>query len=547
MRNLILVAFAAAMFFVCSANANGQEYSLLYTAIVKNDDASVHSGPGKSHYATHRLNRDELVQVYRRDPGGWCLIRPPERSFSLIPRSAVKLLSDEVGEIKIDGVDAWVGTKLGPVENPMSQKSLKKGDRVAIVGEVSWPNPAGKPNVWLQIEPPSGEYRWIHVSNLQLPPEKDTRTESPSTKRELHDDESLDSEPSQQRSSPRSLSRASQNQDATENSPTERDYSEPPSFSKSKSDLRTSFAKGASSSQARTRNSKRKIATKEIGSGWKSATRPIPEVDPVPPQFSANFASPNRNPNDIRVSDPDSGFVEQATFVQEAAADSRFEPWDGRPVSALSQPARAPDRFASRDSMDRQVRSYVRDQSQSNLATNRTRDDGFEKLRENSTLIEIEDRLSKEMVKEPGSWNLADLKFATERAKARSVDPVERLAFQHVMDKIERCDQLRKHYQQASPYPAASSSIGSARSGTSTAGTPYDAVGWLKRLANSSGRVDPTYVLQDSLGNVTHEVVGIAGMNLGQYVDKQVGVIGRRGFNRRLKLNHVTAERIVVR
>jgi hypothetical protein len=497
MRNQILIAFIVCVF---AAPTWAQETEFPYSAIVLKDGAQVHSGPGDSHYATHNLKENALVEVYRHDPGGWCAIRPPEKSFSLIPESAVETVGDGVAEVLEDGSQAWVGTILGPVEQPLWQVKLKKGERVAIVGEASWPHPSGKSVVWLQIEPPAGEYRWIQMSDLQLPPAKDDATKI--------------------------------------------DYSEPPSLGENSTpfDLRSVPSTNSTPSIAPKKNVPefKPIAKAPSVSGWKAATRPIPEMEPEIPIYSGTFSRVGQS--NVGQSEGQ-GFVEQATFQTEEPSDPRFESWDGRAIERDD----SPERYASLDSMDRQVRSFVRERSAENLpavvdspVAPRLRNHAAS---HSSSVIEIERRLSNEVLKAPQSWSLADLKFDAERLRARSNDPVERLALQHVLDKIAKCDDLRKGYQQAG---AGGSQFGNSFSFSPSSGTKYDASGWLKRLASSSGSIDPVYVLQDRLGNVTHEIVGMTGMNLGQYVDKRIGVLGRRGFNRRLDLKHVTADRVIV-
>lgn len=491
-RPAIMATLAALLVVLCGDVRAQEEHKLLYSAIVVVDGAEVHSGPGKAHYATHNLDQNEIVQVYREDPGGWCLIRPPAKSFSLIPASAVTMLSSEVAEIKVDAIDAWVGTSLGPVDRPMSQKSLSKGDRVAVLDEVRWPNPGGKPIVWLQIEPPAGEYRWIRKADLQLPPDEDKATRQ-IPKRKI-------------------------------------DYSVPPSFGKKETRGREMSRQGSSSTTSITSAEPEPFSEAE-SSGWQSATRPIPKVKPRKQQFTGTFGSP------IKRDEPDFGLVEQATFmVEQEPSDPRFERWTGSSIQNEVPPTT--DRFASLDSMDKQVRSFVRERNEPVAKRNTAT------ARENSTLMRIEETLSKEMLKDPHSWNLADLKFETERAKAKSSDPVERLALQHVLDKLARCDKLCKDYRQASPLSA--SHARATQPQARQANSPYDATGWLKRLANSTGSIDPRYVLQDSLGRVTHEIKGMAGMNLAAYVDKPVGIIGRHGFNYRLNLSQVTANRVIV-
>lgn len=498
MRRIFIIA---TLCFGLASQALAQDAEFPYNAIVLNDGTEVHSGPGSSHYATHELEENELVLVYRHDPGGWCAIRPPAKSFSLIPERAVKLLSDDIAEIVVSGIEPYIGTTVGPVEKPLRQLRLQKGDRVVILGSTSWPHPSGKSNVWYQIEPPAGEFRWIKMSDLQLPPAEDSATRN--------------------------------------------DYSEPPAFGK-RNPARTSTPKTSSAKQ-QAFNSRPKSTTsinsKRSSVGWKASTRPIPKAEQERMQYSGTFGRSAAD-RDRDIDFHDDGFVEQATFLSDEPSDPRFESWNGNTIPGITdvpRSERAPervlerptDRFASLESMEKQTRSFVREQPEAPVLSPPMRDD--------SSLIEIEEKLSAEILKAPQSWNLTEIKFATERAKAVSSDPVERLALQHVLDKIARCDQLRKGYQQASPVaasPVATPAAGGDRI--------YDATGWLKRLASSSGSMDPTYVLQDSLGNVTHEIAGSAGMNLGQYVDKSVGVIGRRGFNRRLNLRHVTVDRVIV-
>ena len=60
------------------------------------------------------------------------------------------------------------------------------------------------------------------------------------------------------------------------------------------------------------------------------------------------------------------------------------------------------------------------------------------------------------------------------------------------------------------------------------------------------GSVDSTFVLQDENGKITHHIQPAPGLNLNRYVRSRVGIMGPRGFNQQLGLNHVTAERIIV-
>ena len=111
----LLVMFASG--FAMPRSAQAQLPDFPYQGIVATEGAKVYSGPGDMHYATEQLSAGAVVEVYRHDPGGWCAIRPTSNSFSLLPQSAVVIVSKDVGEVTEDGLQAWVGTTLGPVEN----------------------------------------------------------------------------------------------------------------------------------------------------------------------------------------------------------------------------------------------------------------------------------------------------------------------------------------------------------------------------------------------------------------------------------------------
>lgn len=140
-----------------------------YQAIVGAQSAAVYSGPDEVHYATDELPSGEVVVVYRHDPNGWCAIRPPAGSFSLLPEAAVEKLEDGVGVLIQDQVQAWVGTRLGSVDKPLWQVKLQADEEVEIIGEASWPSPDGHSTIWYQISPPSGEFRWVRIADLKIP------------------------------------------------------------------------------------------------------------------------------------------------------------------------------------------------------------------------------------------------------------------------------------------------------------------------------------------------------------------------------------------
>ena len=143
---LVWIAFNA--FAWQSLAAQTRQPDFPYQAMVIAEGAQVHSGPDAVHYATDELQRDTIVEVHRHDPYGWCAIRPPSGSFSMVPESAVERISDRVGRMVEDGVQAWVGTRHGTVEQPLWQVKLRSNEEIEILGQTSWPNPEGYSTIW---------------------------------------------------------------------------------------------------------------------------------------------------------------------------------------------------------------------------------------------------------------------------------------------------------------------------------------------------------------------------------------------------------------
>ena len=166
-------------------------------------------------------------------------------------------------------------------------------------------------------------------------------------------------------------------------------------------------------------------------------------------------------------------------------------------------------------------------------------------------LAEIELRLSNEMIKAPQQWRLIDLETRARSIYESTTDPLERLHAQQLLKKLEDCKKLRAGYQQISTgSPTVSSPdqpVGAGVSGMDQIrlDTVYDASGWLNELVREGGMARSVYVLQDDTGKITHQITPTPGLNLHRYLKKKVGIIGKRGYNTELKLDHVTADRII--
>ncbi len=493
------------------------ELEFPYTAIVLANETEIRSGPGKTHYATMEVSKGKTVEVYRHDPGGWCAIRPPAESFSLIPAEALKLVGPGVGQVLEDGTQAWVGTSLGPVDHPLWQLKLKRGETVAVLGELSWPNPEGHSTIWYQVRPPAGEFRWIKMADLQLPPSKNPRS-------------LLDQLPV-------SNTKNNSDFDGVDRNVKQVNLQTPIDAQKIWGTRNAAFDSEVTMNAPRT-------------GGWKRASRPLP-------QATANHLGSRRSAS---VDNERGSFSNRASSSDSGGYLGAFaQPGAG---SFGSRSDQYQERFASRDSMSSQLRS-LNDSPRSVSNFDRSSSSSTSNISNVSERVaNLELELSHEMLKHPEKWNLVVLKSKTEAIVESTNQPNERLDAQKLLDKLNQCQQLHQGYassgtlaQTGTGRPFAGStgignvgSVGSAGSAGNDIGmaTMYDAYGWLAELVQGGGSLNPTYVLQDDSGRITHHVTGGPGLNLNRYLKAKVGVFGRRGYNSRLQLNHVTVERVVV-
>ena len=137
-----------------------------YQATIKNSSTVVHSGPSRKLYATEVLDRGSTVDVYRHDPDGWCAIRPPSGSFSLVRMTDLEIDSEQsLGIVRRDGVIAWVGTRIRRQGDAIWQIKLSEGERVEVLKTESTGSES-ESEMWALIAPPAGEFRWVHESDL---------------------------------------------------------------------------------------------------------------------------------------------------------------------------------------------------------------------------------------------------------------------------------------------------------------------------------------------------------------------------------------------
>lgn len=137
-----------------------------YSIFVVQAGSHTRCGPGKDFYRTDDLRRGQQLDVYLETADGWLGVRPPENSFSWIPADDVELDNrGETGTVTQDRSVVWIGTNLGRARKYRWQIQLPAGEPVTILGSSEREGPDG-PKKWYRIVPPSGEFRWVHRSEV---------------------------------------------------------------------------------------------------------------------------------------------------------------------------------------------------------------------------------------------------------------------------------------------------------------------------------------------------------------------------------------------
>lgn len=143
-----------------------------YKARIATTEVDILSGPDDSYYPTTRLRQGQEVEVYY-ETEDWCAIRPPEGSFSWISALYVEVdLDNNVGTIIADGLASRIGSDDTEICETVQVK-LKKGERVLVLEQLETPENSTSP-IWYKIAPPSGEFRWVHRSDIRPIPKAKT-------------------------------------------------------------------------------------------------------------------------------------------------------------------------------------------------------------------------------------------------------------------------------------------------------------------------------------------------------------------------------------
>ncbi len=523
--------------FLAALIVQAQQPKTPYRVHVVGEDAVIHSGPGSTHYGTDRLAPGTTVDVYRNDPGNWMAIRPPEGSFSLVQLDELELLPNGLARINVDEAVAWVGTRLTAVKKPMWQVRLRQGEVVEVLGVVDRQKyELGKEEPdWVQIQPPAGEFRWIAASNLDLrePESIATSTDQQPGRSLANENQSVESFVNDQWSTepegatiPRDLHLAPPPRDITQHmAPIDALGADSESMGADENwsmDIEPAQINGDWSTQpGRDMDSSRSVIPESPNNGWRPAQQPITNFVAERSEFNADGS---RVQQELQV------WNHQTASTGDSSSHARSEVFDSKDSYTSSgnflSPAMSPTANLNNMPMD-------------------------------GSLTSLEFRLSQEMLKgSPRQWDLQGIARDVQYLNDSTPDAQIRAGTGRLLDKIRKCREIQAGYE-ATDGPAPGDLItqrfnsnGPINNSATAAGNnallhEYDAYGWLNELIVNGGVGQSRFVIQDDAGKITHEISSLPGLNLRRYLNQRVGIVGNRGFDQQLNLNHVTAERVI--
>lgn len=482
MRPLHLYSLIAAL--SCAAIACADDFP--YAAYICVEQAEIVAGPGHRFYATDRLPRGMKVDVYREEPSGWLAIRPPEGSFSWVPAEFVERLEDQnLAKVK-EPTGAWVGTSVEHVSEYQQQVTLKAGEVVQVIAEKTAGGSAGKERKWLKIAPPAGEYRWVHL--------RDVSRQKPEEPKPVE----VEEEPVEVKNTGLTPTLSQR----------EKELAEP----------------------RRMRPIGSGVAIRSIDDRPATLDRYV-----EPAQFRSTASSVEQRPLS-----PD-GFVPRKRRAGDEAAAGSSAPIRSTTIPAARTTIDPDARFAAVSPVRQSSDAVVVSRSSTPLPA-----DEFTRQ-----LEQIEVDLSLMVSQERSQWNLPALRRRAETLIESGADPTARGRARLVLDKIKQFeDAFNTDPGTAAGGPAASGtragSIETKPFTSSLADPRYDAKGWLKPVVSRKGDTPAApFAVVDADGQPLCFITPSPGLNLNRYLNKQVGMYGRRGYLEELKKPHVVAERVI--
>lgn len=483
-----------------------------FVAEVAVERAEVQAGPGRRFYTTDRLDKGTVVEVHRRDTGGWFAIRPPEGSFSWIPAAQVKLTDEpDVAEVVAEDAVSWLGSRTDKVSEHRYVVTLKPGERLQILGEKDVANADGENETWYKIAPPAGEFRWI--SAREVMPLKELPEAAPRTK-----------EPELVGS-------------GVERSPETIPEPPPATFRP-----RSKIALSSLSEQP----AHPELAIRPATPADEATAEPRRDLLVKPAAYSEALGSePKLDAVDLSAIERDKAAGESVDgFVPRG---SRFSKSKDEITPRTPLPFVAPDRTAGNEAKEvkpaaaaNPVGAGVAEPKPALVSTSAN---ALTRTELDAKLTALDSELTVMVARDPKSWDLPSIRAEADKLIDESPTPADRGRVRLLIDKIHQFATTFnvEDDPKFAKLPTAEASVPQ----TPQALDPkYDGVGWLKPVISRERPAAP-YALVDSDGRPVAFVTPAPGMNLNRYLNKPLGVYGRRGIVEALNTPHIVVERVI--
>lgn len=504
-RLLVSATTLFAAMLSAARHASAQE-DLPFDAYVVVRAAEVCSSYEEPRYATLSLSRGTRLEVYQQHDE-WLGVRPPAGSFSWVPSQSMTMTPEPaVAQAAADGVASWIGSSVERVEKHHTAVQLQRGERVEILGKKEVPNAEGKLETWLKIEPPAGEFRWIHASQVSRdPPTAFTevgRAERGSTGRdEAGSAWTAASRPAAARDESGTAELPSEMLAPTAGPPRRssmelRDLTPAPARQAA---LQSDHAGGIQlaafhADEEQPQAPPRAQSLSPDGfvprKGGRALSRALPAHSSSPRTFSGPVATaPAKRPASLTAAAP-------ITPIEPAVAD--------------------PDPPAA----------------------------GISSAQVQRRLEEIDVSLSLMVSRDRSQWNLPALKRETQQLVENGGTAVDRGEARFMLEKIERFAEAFGVEMEDGPLDLPLGSAAARKAALEAATAPkYDGSGYL--TAVRAQKPLAPYALLDERGNHLYYVTPVPGFNLREYEDRKVGIFGKRGYLPSAKAAHLLAERVV--
>lgn len=579
-----------------------------YTAVVNIDKAELLSQPGKQGYITHYLVEGMEVEVYKKSEDGWLGIRPPEGCFSWIDSEHVQMTDEPgVGEVIKEDAPSWVGSAAETIARHHSQVKLPVGTKVEVLDKRRIATADGNTQIWLKIAPPPGEFRWIHAGEVRKQfsqrPSLASRTPTPA-KRPSAVGSGVRSSLVPTQTEPDMEAIENEETDVVAAEESLDDEEADVALTGAQEDIgprRKSVSRGARGVKSksapvrmnetleRIRDLGESMSENSLSSGEPGEFAPVGDAMPLEPlvteppvqrQPTFNSILANQGPAVATLPVEERNIIQQTAGGDDTsrggganavAGGDGFVPRKRRTNEPLSPTGRASE-LSERPGVNSSLGGKSSSKGSSipvtglneaapnrlakntpsvpmtprSLATNKPSEpllSGGMTASAKEKLDQLELELSLMLSRPKETWNLLALQRRAEAIIDNGASPADRGQARIMLDKI-------KQFQTAFDVPAPSVAPTAMRGGVERATGPannsprYDYTGFLKPVFSREPGAAP-YAIYDAEGHRLSFVSPAPGLNLNRYIDKEVGLYGRRGYIDALSTPHLSANRVV--